>query len=148
MIYDIDYRTLSDSDIAGIVEANRDELHAEDLTAEDILKDMELNRAIIHRCHRGFYIIQQKNKEAAYLWILYVDPKHRGNGIGSNMLDEAIATYANELILHLRCNKSLLSFYENLGFYTYEVEEEMHHMVGPFVDGDVEYEEWRLYARL
>jgi hypothetical protein len=43
---DIDYQTLSDADIAGIVVANRDELHAEDLTAEDILKDLELNRAI------------------------------------------------------------------------------------------------------
>ena len=146
MIEDIDYRTLSDADIAGIVEANRDELHAGCLTAGVILKDLELNRAIIHRCRHGFYIIQIENKEAAYLWILYVDPKHRGNGIGSNMLDEAIATYANELILHLRCNKSLLSFYGNLGFYTYEVEDGMHHMVGPFEDG--EYDEWRLYARL
>ena len=146
MIEDIDFRSLSDCDIAGIVETNRDELHAEDLTAEDILKDLELNRAIIHRCHRGFYIIQQKDKEAAYLWILYVDPKHRGNGIGSNMLDEAIATYAKVLVLRLRCNESLLSFYGNHGFHTYEVEEGMHHMVGPLEES--EFDEWRMYARL
>ena len=76
-MHNIDYRTLSDANIAGIVEANRAELHAGCLTAEDILKELKLNRAIIHRSHHGFYIIQLKDTGGAYLWILYVDPAHR-----------------------------------------------------------------------
>ena len=65
MIEDIDYRSLSNADIAFIVEANRDELHSEDLTAKDILRELKLNHAIIHRSHHGFYIIQLKDIGAA-----------------------------------------------------------------------------------
>ena len=62
------------------------------------------------------------------------------------MFEAAITTYAKDYILRLRCQKSLLSFYGKFGFYAYDIEDGMHHMVGPFEDG--EYDEWRLFARL
>ena len=132
MINDIDYRTLSDADIAGIVEANRDELHAGCLTAESVLKALASGRTFIHQHRNGFYITQSMGHCGTHLWVLYVDPAHRGKGIGSDMVKDAITIYSSTGEILLQCFQSLRSFYENLGFCVEDSDDDTCYMSGSF----------------
>jgi ribosomal protein S18 acetylase RimI-like enzyme len=75
----------------------------------------------------GFIILKmEKMKHRGVLFAIYVTPKHRGQGIASQLIETAINHAKSRVIqLHLTCtttNESALNLYQKHGFKTYGTE--------------------------
>jgi ribosomal protein S18 acetylase RimI-like enzyme len=75
----------------------------------------------------GFY--QQAGEKVSHrgnVWGVYVDPKHRGNGIARRLREDVLA-HARQVVTQVHLcvvtdNEAALSLYESLGFASYGTE--------------------------
>ena len=140
------YLTMSDEDIALTAMQYRNELSSPHLEAAQIVEAVSGGSAVIHRVEHDFYIAEPKKAGNAHIWLLFVDPDHRGRRVGRQLVKDAITRYGtSDYPITLTCQASLRAWYGRQGFYVTPQEEKepgMRSMVGPFKRG--EFAAWRL----
>jgi GNAT superfamily N-acetyltransferase len=111
---------MTDHDIAEFTESITQELHA-NIKAKVIRTGLPSGYTAIHRYPEGICIVNRPQTTFPYLWVMYVDPKERGMGAGSHMMQDIIARYGVDGgSISLQCHKSLQPFYNHFGFHVVE----------------------------
>ena len=108
----IDYRNLADTALADITEKHRGELSAPTLSGADILATPHL---VMEKFEHGFALMKPQ-PGGHLLWVLWVDPDFRGQGIGTEMMDALLSHYTPEGFVELQCVEDLVGYYEQWGF--------------------------------
>lgn len=70
------------------------------------------------------------------LWLMWVDSAARGRGVGSQLLNDIVTTYAQEHLMRLQCPAAREGFYARHGFHRLFTAEDgaYVHMAGPAKD--------------
>ena len=116
-----DYPSCTAVEIASIATAVQDELGAAGISADDIIQRMQNGRAAIEARQYGFAVIELTQTPDGHfmphLWLLYIDPAHRGKGYGRQFVRELLAKYSTEFFMSLYCYGSRRrAFFGRLGF--------------------------------
>ena len=117
----MDYTTLTAAEIAAIAEARREEMGADGVTAGDVLEALESGKARIEVRSFGFGVVALKpgleGKLMPHLWLLYIDPAHRGRRLGNGLVRDMIRQYAKDYHMTVHCyGPRRRAFFGRLGF--------------------------------
>ena len=104
-------------DIAELIEANITEFGDYEITADQILARSPVFEKFKHGCA----VLLKPETCDMQLWFLYVDPAHRGKGLGRNYIRRIRKKYPTYMMT-LHCHERLQDFYESLGFTVTDID--------------------------
>ena len=119
--------------LASFAELNREELAADGITAADLLHAFESGRAVLEARVHAFAVVQLRDEpdgdQAPHLWLLFVDPEHRGQGVGRELVREIVRKYSADRHMSLYCKGSVRrAFFGRLGFVVESRDGDMRRM--------------------
>lgn len=117
----IDFSSLTANELAHFVVAHQDELDVGGLVVGDITDAIAAGRASLELRPFGFAIIEQKAAAAGgtipHLWLLFIAPEHRGQGLGRRFVRDLLLRYADDYHMSLYCHGARRrAFFGRLGF--------------------------------
>lgn len=101
------------------------EMGFETLTVELLTAAVAARRVVIEPFDHGFFVVQcpvhPKDEPGVDLKMLYVEPEHRGKGIGTAMLKAFVAKHRSEWGIGLECTgKRLSKWFRDRGFHVFK----------------------------
>ena len=98
----LNFELATDSEIATFAEAHAREFDC-DLDKLEIIAAIVEGRSILVRRPYGFALVQIVNGTLPHLWLLYIAPAHRGNGLGRRFVREIVDEFGSSYHMTLRC---------------------------------------------
>jgi GNAT superfamily N-acetyltransferase len=108
----------TDEQVAYFSELNEDEFEC-NVPAYEVLQEVQSGAAVIERREYGFAVIFPSSTKALrpHLWLLFLQPECRGNGLGRKFMRELMSKYSTDYHMTLKCyGPERRKFFGRLGF--------------------------------
>lgn len=116
-----DFTTMSHAEIARFLVTHQSALNAEGITYDDVINRLATGQAILEVRSYGFAVIERSHisegKFIPHLWVLFVDEKRRGAGLGRKFMKQILAKYSADFHMTLHCHGARRrKFFGQFGF--------------------------------